>query len=93
MGSDGAPKFSFDGLKVIMEKELNMTVRCTNPHSSVTFVCKTRFLRITPPLLAPTSTRCLQLVHTEECPFLIREHVRKYQWGCSHITVWRKATA
>lgn len=34
----------------------------------------------------------LQLIHTEECPFLIREHVRKYQWGCSHVTVWQLTT-
>lgn len=29
------------------------------------------------------------LVHEEDTPFLIREHARKYQWGCSHATVWR----
>ncbi len=23
-------------------------------------------------------------------PFVIREHRRKFQWGCSHLTVWRK---
>ncbi|CAE7522625.1 unnamed protein product [Symbiodinium sp. KB8] len=34
------------------------------------------------------------LVHTENMPFLIREHLRKFQWGCSHATVWqRKASA
>lgn len=32
-----------------------------------------------------------KLLHTEECPFLIREHVRKYQWGCSQVTVWQKS--
>lgn len=32
-----------------------------------------------------------KLVHTEECPFLIREHARKFQWGISHVTVWQKA--
>jgi hypothetical protein len=25
----------------------------------------------------------------EDMPFLIREHVRKFQWGCSHAAVWR----
>lgn len=29
------------------------------------------------------------LVHEEDVPFLIREHVRKYQWGCSHATIWQ----
>jgi len=26
----------------------------------------------------------------EDTPFLIREHVRKYQWGVSHAVVWRR---
>ncbi len=26
----------------------------------------------------------------QDIPFLIREHARKFQWGCSHATVWRK---
>mmetsp|Transcript_15957 Transcript_15957/g.34611 ORF Transcript_15957/g.34611 Transcript_15957/m.34611 type:complete len:342 (-) Transcript_15957:239-1264(-) len=30
------------------------------------------------------------LVEEQQMPFLIREHVRKYQWGCSHATVWRR---
>ncbi len=29
------------------------------------------------------------LLHKEDCPFLIREHARKFQWGCSLATVWR----
>ncbi len=29
------------------------------------------------------------LLHTEECPFLIREHARKFQWGCSNVMVWQ----
>jgi putative 4-mercaptohistidine N1-methyltranferase len=29
------------------------------------------------------------LVHTEDCPFLIREHARKFQWGCSQVMVWQ----
>jgi SAM-dependent methyltransferase len=28
------------------------------------------------------------LVRTRELPFLIREHVRKYQWSVSHGSVW-----
>ncbi len=28
------------------------------------------------------------LVRTRDLPFLIREHVRKYQWGVSHASVW-----
>jgi hypothetical protein len=31
-----------------------------------------------------------ELVHKEEMPFLIREHARKFQWGCSDGTVWRR---
>jgi putative 4-mercaptohistidine N1-methyltranferase len=27
-----------------------------------------------------------------DMPFLIREHQRKFQWGCSHLTVWRRTT-
>lgn len=30
-----------------------------------------------------------KLIHTENCPFLIREHARKFQWGCSHVTVFQ----
>jgi len=26
----------------------------------------------------------------EDMPFLIREHERKFQWGCSHGSVWKK---
>jgi len=26
----------------------------------------------------------------EDMPFLIREHERKYQWGCSHGSVWKR---
>lgn len=35
----------------------------------------------------------LSLVAEEEVPFLIREHARKYQYGVSHGTVWRKTGA
>jgi hypothetical protein len=39
-------------------------------------------------------TRAMQglgfsLVRTEDTPFLIREHVRKYQLGFSCVTVWQ----
>ena len=26
----------------------------------------------------------------DNVPFLIREHARKFQWGCSHLTVWQR---
>ncbi|PNH09921.1 hypothetical protein TSOC_003420 [Tetrabaena socialis] len=29
------------------------------------------------------------LVAEQDCPFLIREHARKFQWGCSHAVVWK----
>eukprot|EP00199_Chlamydomonas_sp_CCMP681_P002508 CAMPEP_0119106282 /NCGR_PEP_ID=MMETSP1180-20130426/4020_1 /TAXON_ID=3052 ORGANISM="Chlamydomonas cf sp, Strain CCMP681" /NCGR_SAMPLE_ID=MMETSP1180 /ASSEMBLY_ACC=CAM_ASM_000741 /LENGTH=332 /DNA_ID=CAMNT_0007091583 /DNA_START=16 /DNA_END=1014 /DNA_ORIENTATION=- len=34
--------------------------------------------------------REFELLHQEDMPFLIREHVRKFQWGCSHACVWRR---
>ena len=30
------------------------------------------------------------LLETPDMPFLIREHARKFQWGCSEGSVWRK---
>ncbi|KAG2498281.1 hypothetical protein HYH03_003542 [Edaphochlamys debaryana] len=30
------------------------------------------------------------LVASEDVPFLIREHARKFQWGCSQALVWRR---
>ena len=30
------------------------------------------------------------LVAKEDTPFLIREHARKFQWGCSNAMVWRR---
>ena len=30
------------------------------------------------------------LVDQTDLPFLIKEHDRKFQWGCSHATVWRR---
>ncbi len=32
-------------------------------------------------------------VAEENVPFLIREHARKFQWGCSHAVVWRRKGA
>ena len=29
-------------------------------------------------------------VSETDMPFLIREHSRKFQWGCSHAVVWRR---
>ena len=34
-----------------------------------------------------------ELVEESDVPFLIREHARKFQWGCSHATVWRMKAA
>ncbi|KXZ55862.1 hypothetical protein GPECTOR_2g1413 [Gonium pectorale] len=31
-----------------------------------------------------------EAVAQADVPFLIREHVRKYQWGCSHAVVWKR---
>lgn len=31
-----------------------------------------------------------QLLHTEDCPFLLREHARSYQWGVSLLSIWEK---
>jgi putative 4-mercaptohistidine N1-methyltranferase len=32
----------------------------------------------------------MKLVHEENTPFLIREHERKFQYGVSHCTIWKK---
>jgi putative 4-mercaptohistidine N1-methyltranferase len=32
----------------------------------------------------------MTLVHEENTPFLIREHERKFQYGVSHTTIWKK---
>jgi hypothetical protein len=32
----------------------------------------------------------LELIHQEDVPFLIREHERKYQFGVSDCTIWKK---
>lgn len=31
-----------------------------------------------------------QLKAQEDMPFVIREHARKFQWGCAHGSVWVK---
>lgn len=31
-----------------------------------------------------------EMVSQSDMPFLIREHARKFQWGCSHAVVWRR---
>jgi putative 4-mercaptohistidine N1-methyltranferase len=31
-----------------------------------------------------------ELVRTQELPFLIREHARKYQWSVAQATIWRR---
>ncbi|KAL6067254.1 putative 4-mercaptohistidine N1-methyltransferase [Balamuthia mandrillaris] len=33
------------------------------------------------------------LLWQKEMPFLIREHQRKFQWGCSHATMWQKTAS
>lgn len=42
---------------------------------------------------APRATQTelgFTLVEESDMAFLIREHARKFQWGCSHATVWRR---
>ncbi len=31
-----------------------------------------------------------ELVASSDVPFLIREHARKFQWGCSNALVWKR---
>lgn len=31
-----------------------------------------------------------ELVSTQDLPFLIREHARKYQWSVAQASVWRR---
>jgi putative 4-mercaptohistidine N1-methyltranferase len=35
--------------------------------------------------------KSFQLLETPDMPFLIREHARKFQWGCSEGSVWRRS--
>lgn len=37
-----------------------------------------------------TLEEALRLEHEEDMPFIIREHERKFQFGVSHASVWRK---
>lgn len=43
-----------------------------------------------PDVVASLLKDSFSLESEEDMPFLIREHERKYQWGCSHGAVWRK---
>eukprot|EP00050_Salpingoeca_kvevrii_P007888 m.299312 g.299312 ORF g.299312 m.299312 type:complete len:320 (+) comp14100_c0_seq1:1567-2526(+) len=36
------------------------------------------------------ATGKLELVHQSEMPFIIRNHIRRYQWGISCAMVWRR---
>lgn len=40
-------------------------------------------------LTAMMARHGFELVSAHDVPFLIREHARKFQWGCSDGTVWR----
>lgn len=54
---------------------------CTGPDGKV----KDSFMGLT----AVMERLGFTLVHQEDTPFIIREHIRKYQWGISHGTVWQ----
>jgi putative 4-mercaptohistidine N1-methyltranferase len=43
--------------------------------------------------LAEALSGAFELVGEGEEPFVIREHARKFQWGVSHVTVWRRRSA
>jgi 2-polyprenyl-3-methyl-5-hydroxy-6-metoxy-1,4-benzoquinol methylase len=45
---------------------------------------------MTADVMAEVLGKDFDLVAREDMPFLIREHVRKYQWGCSNAMVWRR---
>lgn len=40
--------------------------------------------------MAEVLEKDFDLVAQEDMPFLIREHARKFQWGCSNAVVWRR---
>jgi hypothetical protein len=42
-----------------------------------------------PTLKAIMSKSGFKLVKEGDEPFVIREHRRKFQWGCSHLTIWQ----
>ena len=46
-------------------------------------------LRSRDALVAEMSALGFELLHEASVPFLIREHARKFQWGCSHATVFQ----
>jgi len=46
---------------------------------------------VTSLLVNSAPDRKLQLVHREDISFLIREHERKYQYGISDYSIWKKA--
>ena len=31
-----------------------------------------------------------RLLEEQDMPFVMREHARKFQWGCSHCSVWQR---
>ena len=43
-----------------------------------------------PALKAAMEALGFVLEEEQDMPFLIREHARKFQYGCSHATVWRR---
>lgn len=47
---------------------------------------------VTSLLVDSASDRKLQLIHREDISFLIREHERKYQYGISDYSLWKKAS-
>lgn len=47
-------------------------------------------LRSRDELIAILAGLGFRLVHEEDCPWLIREHARKFNWGCSHITAFQR---
>ena len=46
-------------------------------------------LRSKDELISKMNSLGFTLIHEENVPFLIREHSRKFQWGCSHATVFQ----
>lgn len=44
-----------------------------------------------PAVKAKMASLGFTLVDESDMPFLIREHARKFQYGCSHATVWRRS--
>jgi len=40
--------------------------------------------------IAAVMSKHFDFVAQHDVPYLVREHVRKYEWGCSHAVVWRR---